>query len=322
MFVGEFQSMFVELLMNILLREEETAEMRQLLRSCFITREERALTLYNQLYVFSKGMKNRLECFCVNPITGLSLCWLAEDFVMADVLVTSFSKQKATFSLLLQADALMQLLDSPIFMHLRLHLLDPHYPQYKALVCSLHTFTMALPQSESNLQMKNRLKSIESLYIVLKKEQPPIQYSPEDQQRIALYQSTRHWFVCLKHTRNTQKKENSKGFKGGVLGSSHLHPRDRSGLWEEDAGVGEGVSLQQGTDELPEERACAEHQKGYCYHIYSQLLLVFVLLLKVKVNRLRNGEVRVGPGQRCQERVAQGLIDGDALGSIKHQHTT
>ena len=183
------------MLMSILLREEETAEMRQLLRSCYITQNEKALSLYSQLYLFNRFII-RFECFCVNPITGLSLCWLVEDFVMADGIVTLFSQQKASLSLLLQADALMQLLDTPIFLHLRLHLLDPQYPQYKALVCSLHTFTMALPQSESNLHMKTRLKDLESLYIVLRKDWEKTAYSEADQQRITLYQSKRLYSVC------------------------------------------------------------------------------------------------------------------------------
>lgn len=46
---GNLKNMLVEMLMNILLREEETAEMRQLLRSCYITQEEKALSLYSQL---------------------------------------------------------------------------------------------------------------------------------------------------------------------------------------------------------------------------------------------------------------------------------
>lgn len=45
-----------------------------------------------------------------------------------------------------QIDKLVQLLESPIFLHLRLQLLDVDSPSYPALLKSLYGILMLLPQ--------------------------------------------------------------------------------------------------------------------------------------------------------------------------------
>lgn len=140
---------------------------------------------------------NRFECCCIDPITAISLCWLVEDYVVADAIASSLTKQKLSLPILLQADWLLQLLDSPIYLHLRLHLVDSHYPHYPALVGSVYKFLIGIPQSESSVHFKDRLMNLQALYLVLRRVPEKIEMSEEDVKRVQLYQSKHNlWTVC------------------------------------------------------------------------------------------------------------------------------
>ena len=139
---------------------------------------------------------HRFDCCCINPITAISLCWLVEDYVVADAIATSLSKQKLSLSLLLQADHLLQLLDGPIFLHLRLHLIDRHYLQSQALIHSLYQFMMLIPQSDSYMHFVDRLKNLQSLYIVLRTVKQDGVLTQDDQDRIELFKMKQNLIVC------------------------------------------------------------------------------------------------------------------------------
>lgn len=55
-------------------------------------------------------------------------------------------KEEFSLSLLMQGDKLVQILESPVYLHLRLHLADPSYPSLKPLLQSLFGFLMIFPQ--------------------------------------------------------------------------------------------------------------------------------------------------------------------------------
>lgn len=111
--------------------------------------------------------------------------------MVADAIASSLTKQRMSLSLLLQADWLLQLLDSPIYLHLRLHLVDSHYPHYAALVGSVYKFLIGIPQSESSLHLKDRLINLQALYLVLRRVPEKIEMSDEDVKRVQLYKSKR-----------------------------------------------------------------------------------------------------------------------------------
>ena len=106
---------------------------------------------------------------------------------MASAIVDHLSKEKLTVPVLLQADSLLRFLDSSVFMHIRLHLVNPSYMNYQALVYSVYTFSMMLPQSEANAKIQARLQDFESLYVVLRNSKQERVLSEEDQKRIQLY---------------------------------------------------------------------------------------------------------------------------------------
>ena len=64
-------------------------------------------------------------------------------------------------------DKLVQLLESPIFVHLRLQLLDRSHPQHEALMKSLYGLLMLLPQTTAYKTLYNRLTAVSSLHSAL-----------------------------------------------------------------------------------------------------------------------------------------------------------
>ena len=88
----------------------------------------------------------RFRVFSYNSIASLSLCWLAEEYVVAEHIVKDFATRSMSLDLLLQADKLLKLLETPLFAHLRLHLIDRDNPTLCPMVRSLYSFLMLLPQ--------------------------------------------------------------------------------------------------------------------------------------------------------------------------------
>jgi len=78
-----------------------------------------------------------------------------------------------TVNFLLEMDKLVQLLESPIFLFLRLQLLEPE--RYPYLFKSLYGLLMLLPQSSAFETLRGRLNSVSSLgvlHLIPKKPEP------------------------------------------------------------------------------------------------------------------------------------------------------
>jgi vacuole morphology and inheritance protein 14 len=135
------------------------------------------------------------ETWCHNPVATFSLCLLAQAYDVSSCLVKRFAFVDVTvgflmqvrssrlvacdFSLFLltrdsllytfplfpsmQIDKLVQLLESPIFIHLRLELLEPANPQHPALLKSLYGLLMLLPQVKAFHTLRARLDSVSTL---------------------------------------------------------------------------------------------------------------------------------------------------------------
>eukprot|EP00669_Euglena_mutabilis_P004053 TRINITY_DN15181_c0_g1_i1.p1 TRINITY_DN15181_c0_g1~~TRINITY_DN15181_c0_g1_i1.p1 ORF type:complete len:136 (+),score=46.63 TRINITY_DN15181_c0_g1_i1:186-593(+) len=82
----------------------------------------------------------------------------------AYTLICSFGETHVTVSFLTQIDKLVQLLESPIFAHVRLQLLEP--TRHPFLVKTLFGILMLLPQSSAHDLLKNRLKSVSTLTLM------------------------------------------------------------------------------------------------------------------------------------------------------------
>lgn len=122
--------------------------------SSAVTNEE-AFAVFKTLY----------RSWCHNPVATLSLCFLTQAYSLSSALVVNFADIDVTLGFLMQIDRLVQLLESPIFVGLRLRLLEPEKPFHGHLVKSLFGVLMLLPQSAAFKTLRKRLMSVSSLYI-------------------------------------------------------------------------------------------------------------------------------------------------------------
>jgi vacuole morphology and inheritance protein 14 len=101
------------------------------------------------------------HCWCHNPIATFSLCLLAKAYDLSFQLVQRFSEMRnVTVGFLMQIDKLVHLLESPIFIHLRLQLLNVETPNHALLLKSLYGILMCLPQGEAFRLLNERLTTV------------------------------------------------------------------------------------------------------------------------------------------------------------------
>eukprot|EP01104_Vermistella_antarctica_P008613 TRINITY_DN2163_c0_g1_i3.p1 TRINITY_DN2163_c0_g1~~TRINITY_DN2163_c0_g1_i3.p1 ORF type:complete len:653 (-),score=118.68 TRINITY_DN2163_c0_g1_i3:82-2040(-) len=141
----EFAGVMVQTLNIILLTSAEVFDLRASIR----TLEDPQL--FSTLY----------RSWCHNPAATLSLCLLGGAYEHASALVLQFALLEVTVGFLVEIDKLVQLLESPIFTSLRLHLLEPHLHPY--LVKCLYGLLMLLPQSTAFETLRSRLDCVCSL---------------------------------------------------------------------------------------------------------------------------------------------------------------
>jgi len=150
----EFISLMIQTLNLILLTAAELSDLRELLKSSFQpSSTAEAREVFTSLF----------DCWCHNPVATFALCLLAQAYDLAALLVRKFVEVEITVGFLMQIDKLVQLLESPIFMHLRLQLLEVDAAFYPALVKALYGLLMLLPQSAAYNTLSNRLSTACSL---------------------------------------------------------------------------------------------------------------------------------------------------------------
>mmetsp|Transcript_25432 Transcript_25432/g.61263 ORF Transcript_25432/g.61263 Transcript_25432/m.61263 type:complete len:723 (-) Transcript_25432:110-2278(-) len=148
----EFASLMVQTLNLILLTSSELFELRGLLKNSLTSQQSR--DLFIQIY----------QAWAHNAVSTFSLCLLAQVYELAAGLIQHMAETEVTVGFLMQVDKLVQLIESPIFIQLRLQLLEPH--QHPYLVKSLYGLLMLLPQSSAFACLKNRLDSVSTLGIL------------------------------------------------------------------------------------------------------------------------------------------------------------
>ncbi|KAK5579174.1 hypothetical protein RB653_008853 [Dictyostelium firmibasis] len=147
----EFASVMVQTLNLILLTSDECVEIRKNLRS-LSTPESR--DLFSVLYT----------SWAHSPASLFSLCMLCQVYEHSCDLLSKFTEIEINVNFLMEMDRLVQLLESPKFMALRLQLLEPE--KYPSLFKSLYGLLMILPQSSAFETLKNRLTCISSLGVL------------------------------------------------------------------------------------------------------------------------------------------------------------
>ena len=152
----EFVSTMVQTLNLILLTASELHDLRSILASSFNNSHRGARSSSDCTEVFGA----LFYCWCHNPVSTFSLCLLAQAHDLSFALIKRFSDLEVTVGFLMQVDKLVQLLESPIFVHLRLQLLDVDTPYHAPLLKALYGLLMLLPQSDAFRSLNDRLTTV------------------------------------------------------------------------------------------------------------------------------------------------------------------
>ncbi|CAH8666974.1 unnamed protein product [Schistosoma haematobium] len=151
-YIKPLESAFVlvQALNRILLTQPVLHNFRKQLR-CINTKAQ--CQLFEKLY----------RAWCYNPVSLLALCMLTENYKHCSRLVKSFGDIVITVETLCDMDQLIQMIESPIFSSLRMHMLDKRFSA--DLRETLYCLLMCLPQTDAFQTLWRRLQCL-----------PPVEY--------------------------------------------------------------------------------------------------------------------------------------------------
>lgn len=161
----EFVSTMVQTLNLILLTASELHDLRNILAKSMLkqedTRRYRNRLRGTQTDDSPKVFTTLFRCWCHNPVATFSLCLLAQAYDLSFALVKRFSQMEdVTVGFLMQIDKLVYVLESPIFVHLRLKLLDVEAKSHAPLLKSIYGILLCLPQGDAFRLLNNRLTTV------------------------------------------------------------------------------------------------------------------------------------------------------------------
>ena len=156
----EFASLMVQSMNLILLTSSELFELRGRLKRSLSSPAGREL--FTTLY----------RAWSHNPVSTFSLCLLSQSYSLSSALISHIAELEMTVGALMQIDTLIQLIESPVFIALRLHLLEPR--SHPLLVKAMYGLLMLLPQSSAFVSLQTRLQSIAPLTVIADRLQPAL----------------------------------------------------------------------------------------------------------------------------------------------------
>jgi vacuole morphology and inheritance protein 14 len=149
----EFSSTMVQTLNLLLLTAPELSPLRKTLENSIRGGPEEHQQVFLTLF----------RCWSHNPVATFSLCLLSQAYDLSAQLILKFANVDVTIGFLMQIDKLVQLLESPIFLKLRLQLLEVSMNYHPDLLKSLYGLLMLLPQSQAYKTLSDRLSTVSSL---------------------------------------------------------------------------------------------------------------------------------------------------------------
>ncbi|KAK9115123.1 hypothetical protein Syun_021920 [Stephania yunnanensis] len=145
----DFASIMVQALNMILLTSSELYELRALLKQSSVDTAGR--DFFISLY----------SSWCHSSTALLSLCLLAQAYQHASCVIWLLVEEDINAKFLVQLDKLICLLETPVFSHIRLQLLEPS--KYMCLLKVLYGLLMLLPQQSAAFRtLRIRLKTVPS----------------------------------------------------------------------------------------------------------------------------------------------------------------
>ena len=143
-----FARKLIELLDLILLTEAPLEHIRERLKCCF----------ENEDLEYKEFFQSLFKTWCLNPASSLNLCLLVQAYKLAYDILLVLSKTAITVEIISQLARLVQLLESPIFTHLRMQVLE--HAKHPYLLRALYGLLMMLPQSRAYTTLDNRLRAV------------------------------------------------------------------------------------------------------------------------------------------------------------------
>jgi len=146
----KFVSQIVQKLDFILLTDEELYEVRKTLKDISTDKEnlEQNVKLFESFF----------RTWSYNSVSTITLCLLSQQYELAYRIICYFAEIEIDVETLTQIAKLVQLLESPIFVYLRLQLLE--VDRYPYLLKTLSGILMILPQGKAFNALRLRLKNI------------------------------------------------------------------------------------------------------------------------------------------------------------------
>ncbi|GBG31744.1 Protein VAC14-like [Hondaea fermentalgiana] len=107
------------------------------------------------------------KTWCFDPVATLSLCLLAQSYHLSSLLVTRLADTHVTVGILMEIDKLVQLIESPAFLNLRLELVNTGSSFRPALLRTLYGLLMILPQGNAYGTLSNRLNDASAMHLAI-----------------------------------------------------------------------------------------------------------------------------------------------------------
>ena len=171
---NEFVSVMIQNLNLILFTASELLPLRELLQRSFETGVDTNDNVKKESQQQQQQQSSSSSCYevfekiyrawCVNAVATYSLCLFAQAYDLSRALIVDhFATMEVTVGFLMQLDKLVQLLESPVFIKLRLSMLATTEVYHEPLMKSLYGLLMILPQSSAFHTLRDRLTNVTSM---------------------------------------------------------------------------------------------------------------------------------------------------------------
>ncbi len=108
------------------------------------------------------------KAWCHNAVSALSLCLLGQSYPIASRVTMLFPELEVSVDMLVNLDKLIQLFESPIYLHVRMQLLATGEDFQPELLQCLNGILMLLPQQSTAFKiLSSRLQAVTSMQLVL-----------------------------------------------------------------------------------------------------------------------------------------------------------
>ncbi|CAK95056.1 unnamed protein product (macronuclear) [Paramecium tetraurelia] len=184
-----FISNTVQILTNLLISEKELQNLRNILRNLKHEKDDKKKQQNQEIF------ETLYRTFCYNSMSVITLCLLSEEYELAYKIIISFSEVEVNECILSEIAQLINVLETPVFIFLRLQLLE--YDSHPFLMKCLFGLMMLLPQGVAFNTLRQRLKNVSNTQIQSLQQDKKIEIEEflDIQRLLSLFRDIR--FQCI-----------------------------------------------------------------------------------------------------------------------------